>query len=213
MAVDHRGRHDPVRCLIVAENPGERVLVVNASFQSERYLHLKLLEHGDAPQPYTTQLPYGEIVDLYTLDDKRFLSLRTEQPFAIVTLASPGMTFEYPQAFQLAAGLATLTPADYDRAFLLTWGDGSFFQDHVGGSPEFNRDAGPMTVAIPSHVPALRRGIYGTLRIIPLSNADLAHLESFSLALMHRQEQSGSFPPLRSYSFLHRALSCHFCKP
>ena len=197
---------------LLSVHPGERVLVVGVSFQAERYLHLQLLKAGYLLQPHNDRTPYGEIADTYVDGTKTILQIRNEQPFAIYTAAHPGMSFRYPQEFQLATELAALSPADYDRAVMMTWGDQYFFQEHVGRSPQFEREAGPLTETIPrKEIPAFRRNEYGKLRIIPLSQGDLTELKELALSEMFQEEREGLFPPLRSYPALQKALGCHFC--
>lgn len=191
--------------------PGERALVVGASFQAERYLHLNLLERGYVIQP-SAATHFGLLADVYICGNKTLLMFRNEQPFAIYTAKHPAMSFEYPQEFQLATELSALTPADFDRAVMITWGDEWFYQGQVSLSPQFRRQAGPMEEIIPSYkYPAHRRGFYGKLRIIPLSLQDLADLKQLSLNQMAFEERSGMFPPLRDYGVLHQVLSCHYC--
>ncbi len=192
--------------------PGERVLVLGVSFQSERYLHLQLLKAGYTLEPHRDDSAMHQLVDIYRLGDKTVLQIRNEQPFAIYTAANPGMSFRYPQEFQLSSELAALRPADYDRAVMMTWGDQYFFQEHVGSSPQFNRQAGPEVEPIPARsMPAIRRNDYGKLRIIPVNAQDLDQLKELSLGEMQQEEQERHIVPLRSYAVLQHVLGCHYC--
>ena len=192
--------------------PGERVLVLGVSFQAERYFHLQLLKAGYTLEPHSDKDAFHELVDVYRLGNKVVLQVRNEQPFAIYTAANPGMSFRYPQEFQLSTELAALKPADYDRAVMMTWGDQYFFQEHVGSSTQFQRQAGPQVEVIPAlSMPAIRRNEYGKLRIIPMTAQDLDQLQQLSIREMQQEEQQQHIVPLRSYAVLQHALGCHYC--
>ncbi len=157
--------------------PGERLLILSTLYQSDRYLHLTLLEDGFTLLPLRSNPACGN-VETFVKDGRTIFHVRTENPYFLLSGPPLAMPAEYVRAYQVNAGLTCLTPADYDRALMITWG--RMWQGYLAESPEFRRPAGPLEIPFPNpRTPNIgKHKLLQVQRILPLSRQDVANIDA-----------------------------------
>ena len=163
---------EQVKLLAESAPAGQRTLVLSTYFQSDRYLHLALLEAGYDILPLRTNPDCGG-VETYGKDGRTVLLIRTENPYFLLSAPPLSLPAEYVRAYQTSAGLACLPPGQYDRAYLDTWGTTGqgFFQK----LPEFQAASGVVGEAFPApgmpHLGPVR--FLSVQRLLPLDAEEM----------------------------------------
>ena len=183
-----------VEAMAASTGPSERTLVVSTYFQSDRFLHLALLQSGYQIQPLADTGPC-HAVEVYTLGSRTIFHIRTENPYFLLSRAPLQLPAEYVRAYQTAAGLSCVPPQSYDRAFLDTWGTTG--QGFFAQTVPFLADTSKAELAFPGpgfpHLGASR--MLGVQRLLPLSREDVQQINNLS-----RQEVAAR-PPLNYADF------------
>ena len=188
---------------------GGRTLILTTLFQSDRYLHLALLEDGYTQLPLRQDPSCGN-VDTYVKGDRTLFHIRTENPYYLLSDPPLSLPTEYVRGYQLQSGFTCLPPQDYDRAYMVSWG--RMWQGYLEQMASFHTsDFGPLEVPFPEFgTPHLGPTKYLQVqRVMSLTPARLQELLDRTQSLMHSYEQgdSGSWTPPHSYAeFHHQAL-------
>ncbi len=193
-----------LQSLAASTRPGERTLILTTFFQSDRYLHLALLQDGYAMLPLRDKPSCGG-VDTYQKDGRTIFHIRTENPYWLLSAKPMSMPGEYVRGYQIDAGFQCLAPADYDRAYMVTWG--RMEQGYMETSPEFLRPAGPLEVPFPErgtwHIGKLK--FLQVQRILPLSPNDIMNIARRARIVVaaYQTDNPGTWQQPHSYAEFH----------
>lgn len=183
-----------VKALAASSGPAERTLILSTYFQSDRFLHLALLQAGYGIQPLASTGPC-HAVEVYTLGKRTIYHVRTENPYFLLSRPPLSLPAEYVRAYQTATGLSCVPPAAYDRAYLDTWGTTG--QGFFAQTRPFLAGVSGAELAFPGrrfpHLGASR--MLGVQRLLLLSPADVEQIDSYS------QHVIASRPPMSYADF------------
>lgn len=202
--------------LIESAKPGERMLVISSMYNADRYVHLRLLEHGFALTPVTRDAGWPASMEVLERNGTRFVHLRTENPYGLLNLPPHNIPYVYVQALQLEAELGALSRKDYDRAYLVTWGDAEL-QAVVAGSTPYKRLAAVGEFVYPHglSVRGRERSTDGALNVVELSDADLASLRENAREVVEKDLSAnhGEWVPLRDVGQIKEFMTLPFWQP